>query len=78
MPIYEYRCSECEHSFEEWQKMSDPPVDTCPRCGRKAVAKIISASSFQLRGTGWYKTDYASAGSADKKSKSKSAKSEAA
>ncbi len=57
MPIYEYRCSKCGKEFEEWQKFSDPPVDACPACGGKA-SRLISHSSFVLKGTGWYVTDY--------------------
>jgi len=61
MPVYEYRCGACEHEFEEWQKMSDPPIKTCPRCKKKKVEKLISATSFSLKGGGWYKDLYASA-----------------
>lgn len=57
MPIYEYRCKKCGKEFEEWQKFSDPPVEACPDCGGKA-SKIISQSTFVLKGTGWYVTDY--------------------
>jgi putative FmdB family regulatory protein len=57
MPIYEYKCEECGAEFEEWQKFSDPPVDTCPTCGGKA-SRLISRSTFILKGTGWYVTDY--------------------
>jgi putative FmdB family regulatory protein len=58
MPIYEYRCSRCAHEFEVWQKMSDPPVKICPKCHAHKVEKLISVTSFQLKGTGWYATDY--------------------
>ena len=58
MPIYEYRCSGCEHQFEVWQKIADPPVKVCPKCHARKVEKLISLSSFQLKGTGWYATDY--------------------
>lgn len=58
MPIYEYRCDKCGHEFEEWQKFSDPVVDTCPTCGGKSH-RLISQSSFHLKGSGWYVTDYA-------------------
>ena len=57
MPIYEYRCSKCG-DFEAMQKMSDKPLTTCPTCRRK-VTKLISSTSFQLKGSGWYITDYA-------------------
>ena len=61
MPIYEYACAACGHQFEEWQKMSDPPVRTCPKCKKKKVERLISATSFQLKGGGWYSDLYASA-----------------
>lgn len=60
MPIYEYACGACGHTFEEWQKMSDPPVKTCPKCKKKKVEKLISQTAFQLKGGGWYKDLYSS------------------
>jgi len=60
MPIYEYACAACHHQFEEWQKMSDPPVRTCPKCKKKKVERLISATAFQLKGGGWYKDLYSS------------------
>lgn len=57
MPIYEYVCQDCEHRFEIKQKMSDPPVAGCPRCGQP-VTKVISAPAIMFKGTGWYVTDY--------------------
>lgn len=57
MPIYEYRCDKCGKEFEEWQKFSDPAVEVCSDCGGKA-RRLISQSSFVLKGTGWYVTDY--------------------
>src|SRR5262252_5442864 len=59
MPIYEYQCGACGHRFEEWQKMSDPPVRTCPKCKAKKVEKLISQTSFTLKGGGWYSDLYA-------------------
>ncbi len=59
MPIYEYACGACGHQFEEWQKMSDPPVRTCPKCKKKKVEKLISHTSFTLKGGGWYSDLYA-------------------
>ena len=59
MPIYEYACGACGHRFEEWQKMSDKPVRTCPKCKAKKVEKLISATSFHLKGGGWYSDLYA-------------------
>jgi putative FmdB family regulatory protein len=57
MPIYEYCCDKCGNEFEEWQKFSDPVVDKCPDCGGSA-RRLISQSTFVLKGTGWYVTDY--------------------
>jgi putative FmdB family regulatory protein len=59
MPIYEYACGACGHRFEEWQKMSDKPVRTCPKCKAKKVEKLISHTSFALKGGGWYSDLYA-------------------
>lgn len=57
MPIYEYKCANCG-VFEEMQKISDPPVKRCPKCKGK-VERIVSRTSFVLKGSGWYATDYA-------------------
>jgi len=57
MPLYEYEC-EAGHRFEKIQKFSDPPIETCPTCG-KSVHKLVSSPAFHLKGTGWYITDYA-------------------
>ncbi|HYD47764.1 MAG TPA: zinc ribbon domain-containing protein [Terriglobales bacterium] len=57
MPIYEYDCPQCGH-FELIRKFSDPPLKKCPTC-KKAVKKLMSNTSFQLKGSGWYVTDYA-------------------
>lgn len=57
MPIYEYACSACRHRFEVKQKMSDPPLTSCERCG-EAITKIISAPAIMFKGSGWYITDY--------------------
>ncbi len=62
MPIYEYRCSKCGE-FETMQKITDPPLQKCPKCRRK-VTKLISNTSFQLKGSGWYVTDYGKSGGA--------------
>ncbi len=60
MPVYEYECNACSHRFEEWQKMSDQPVRTCPKCKKKKVERLISQTSFQLKGGGWYSDLYSS------------------
>lgn len=58
MPIYEYKCSKCGEIFEAFQKIDDQPLSQCKFCQGK-VEKLISHSSFQLKGSGWYLTDYA-------------------
>ncbi len=57
MPLYEYECVSCEKIIEIIQKFSDDPLKTCPECG-KSVKKLMSLGSFQLKGTGWYASDY--------------------
>jgi putative FmdB family regulatory protein len=57
VPIYEYACQSCQHRFEVKQKISDPPVPSCIRCGQ-AVTKVISAPAIMFKGSGWYVTDY--------------------
>lgn len=57
MPIYEYRCDRCGKEFEAWQRFSDAPIEKCESCGGHA-SKLISQSSFILKGSGWYVTDY--------------------
>ena len=64
MPIYAYRCSACGHAKDVLQKMSDPVLSTCPACGAEAFSKQLSAPGFQLKGTGWYATDFRNGGSA--------------
>ncbi len=59
MPIYEYKCDSCESILEAIQKFSDPPLDKCPRCGGR-LKKLISQTSFTLKGDGWYINDYPS------------------
>ncbi len=60
MPIYEYLCEGCGRISEVMQKMSDPPPRTCPECGSRKIAKLVSRSAFQLKGGGWYSDLYAS------------------
>lgn len=57
MPIYEYHCNKCEANFEELQKISAEPVAICPKCGSDDTKRLISNTSFILKGTGWYATD---------------------
>src|SRR5580765_1955498 len=61
MPLYEYRCSKCEKKIEVIRKFSDPPLTEHEGCGG-ALEQLLSAPAFQLKGTGWYVTDYAKAG----------------
>ncbi|MFO7910645.1 MAG: zinc ribbon domain-containing protein [Desulfotignum sp.] len=60
MPVYEYQCSACKRIEEAFQKISDPPLAVCPKC-KGHLEKIISHSSFHLKGSGWYVTDYGGA-----------------
>ncbi len=74
MPIYEYRCGECGHQEEHLQKISEKPLSKCPACGKKAYKKLLSAAGFQLKGSGWYATDFKTTAKkpADKKADLKS------
>ena len=60
MPIYEYKCAECEHQFEKLQKISDEKLKDCPECNEPALKKLVSAGGFRLKGNGWYETDFKS------------------
>ena len=74
MPIYAYRCSACGHAKDVLQKLSDPVLSTCPACGADAFSKQVTAAGFQLKGSGWYATDFKGSGaapSADAKSDAK-------
>ena len=59
MPLYEYLCDACKQRFEVIQKFSDPPPDTCARCGKGPVHRQLSTPAIQFKGSGWYITDYA-------------------
>lgn len=63
MPIYEYRCSSCGHQQEYLQKVSDAPRTLCPQCGKESLEKMVTAAGFQLKGSGWYATDFKASGS---------------
>ena len=83
MPIYEYLCEKCGHEFEREQRISDDPVKTCPSCKARKVKRLISQTSFVLKGGGWYSDLYSSskdskkdAGDSDSSSDSKPKKSE--
>ena len=58
MPIYAYRCASCGHSRDVLQKISDPVLTTCPVCGAEQFQKQVTAAGFQLKGSGWYATDF--------------------
>ena len=82
MPIYAYKCGSCGHAKDVLQKISDAPLTTCPACGAEAFGKQITAAGFQLKGSGWYVTDFrnnasstASSAKPDTKSDSKPAES---
>ncbi len=58
MPIYEYVCQHCEKELDQLQKMNEAPLLDCPFCGQASLRKKVSAAGFQLKGTGWYVTDF--------------------
>lgn len=62
MPIYEYRCSHCGHELEALQKLSEAPLTACPACRASTLVKQVSAAGFQLKGSGWYATDFRGGG----------------
>lgn len=66
MPIYAYRCSACGHAKDVLQRMSDPLLSTCPACGAETFTKQLTAAGFQLKGSGWYVTDFKGGGAAPK------------
>jgi putative FmdB family regulatory protein len=77
MPIYEYRCAACGHQEDHLQKLSEAPLTKCPACGKKKYAKQLTAAGFQLKGSGWYATDF-KGGKTEAKTEAKAeAKSEA-
>jgi len=58
MPIYEYMCDKCGHTFDQLQKINEAPITLCPVCANNTARRLISAAAFQLKGTGWYATDF--------------------
>jgi putative FmdB family regulatory protein len=75
MPIYEYRCAACGHEIEALRRLSDAPLTMCPSCQKPELKKLLSAAGFQLKGSGWYATDFRNSGAkpaAKEKSETKS------
>jgi putative FmdB family regulatory protein len=64
MPIYEYECANCHHKFDLIQKLSDVPATQCPQCFQDKAVRLVSAGGFQLKGSGWYVTDFKNKGTA--------------
>lgn len=64
MPIYAYKCGSCGHAKDVLQKVSDAPLTVCPACGAESFSKQITAAGFQLKGSGWYATDFRGGGTA--------------
>ncbi len=62
MPIYEYRCGSCGHQQEFLQKVTDAPLTVCTECGKPTFSKLLTAAGFQLKGSGWYATDFKNGG----------------
>ena len=58
MPTYEYQCDLCGHKLEAFQSVKDAALTDCPHCHKKGLSRLVSAPAFQLKGSGWYKTDY--------------------
>ena len=65
MPLYEYQCDACGCRFEVIQKFSDPSVESCKKCGKGPVRRLLSSPAIQFKGTGWYITDYSKKGKSD-------------
>jgi putative FmdB family regulatory protein len=76
MPIYEYQCQQCQHYHEVLQKISEPELSDCPACHTPNLKKLVSAAGFQLKGTGWYVTDFRDKGQANKSDSKKPAASQ--
>ena len=70
MPIYEYQCPDCGYQFEQLQKISDEPIRVCPNCEQTHVRKLVSQTSFVLKGGGWYKDHYGLKGKSESASSS--------
>ncbi len=71
MPIYAYKCASCGHADDVLQKLADAPLTVCPKCGQASYSKQITAPQFQLKGSGWYVTDFRGGSSGAAKSEEK-------
>ena len=71
MPIYEYRCASCGNEHEALQKITEPPLTTCPVCHQNTLTKLVSAAGFKLKGSGWYATDFKNGSKPQAKTESK-------
>lgn len=78
MPIYAYKCSACGHEKDVLQKVADAPLTDCPACGRASFAKQLTAAGFQLKGSGWYATDFKNGSTAKPNGKPAESKSDGA
>jgi putative FmdB family regulatory protein len=78
MPIYAYRCQDCGHEVEVLQKISDPPLSDCPACRHPSLVKKVTAAGFQLKGSGWYATDFKNNGTQPKEAKAEGTSTDAA
>lgn len=78
MPIYAYKCGSCGHAKDVLQKVSDAPLTACPACGKDSFSKQITAAGFQLKGSGWYATDFRGGSSSAPATDSKAADSKPA
>ncbi len=76
MPIYEYRCTGCDHRLEKLQRMVDEPLKECPQCNQLTLKKLVSAAAFKLKGSGWYETDFKNKDGSSTSTESKSKVSE--
>jgi putative FmdB family regulatory protein len=76
MPIYEYKCSSCGHQQEYLQKVSDPQRTRCEACGQETLSKMVTAAGFQLKGSGWYATDFKGSGAKPKTASAEGTKTE--
>lgn len=68
MPIYEYQCTACHHKFDLLQKLNEEQVKKCPECSKDTAVRLVSAAGFQLKGSGWYATDFKNKGKPEQKS----------